>query len=99
MELDDFFPDFLVAADLVTLPDLLPPGVPLDDFGVLGFLDEELDFDFERAEGDGEEVREEGDDRREDDGVEDRSASSTYLVNSSSMCDFRPLEVALNSKR
>jgi len=63
---------------MVTLPALLPPGVPLDDFGVLSFLDE-LDFDLDRAEGDGDEVREEGDDRREDDGVEDRSASSTYL--------------------
>jgi hypothetical protein len=64
---------------MVTLPALLPPGVPLDDFGVLSFLDE-LDFDLDRAEGDGDEVREEGDDLRDDDGVEDRSAaSSTYL--------------------
>ena len=69
-----------MAADLLTLPDLLPPGVPLDDFGVFGFLDDELDFDLERAEGDGEDVREEGDDRRDDDGVEARSASSTYLI-------------------
>ena len=68
-----------MAADLVTLPALLPPGVPLDDFGVLSFFDDELDFDLERAEGDGDEVREDGDDRREDDGVEDRSASRTYL--------------------
>ena len=75
---------------MVTLPALLPPGVPLDDFGVLSFLDE-LDFDLDRAEGDGDEVREEGDDRREDDGVEDRSASSTYLRNSNVTtikCDF-----------
>jgi len=64
---------------LVTLPALLPPGVPLDDFGVLSFFEDELDFDLERAEGDGDEVREDGDDRREDDGVEDRSASRTYL--------------------
>ena len=71
-----------MAADLVTLPALLPPGVPLDDFGVLGFLEDELDFDLEREEGDGDEVRDDGDDRRDDDGVEDRSASSTYLMNS-----------------
>ena len=64
---------------MVTLPALLPPGVPLDDFGVLSFFEDELDFDLERAEGDGDEVREDGDDRREDDGVEDRSASRTYL--------------------
>lgn len=76
----DFFPDFLLDADLVTLPALLPPGVPFDDFGVFGFLDE-LDLDLERADGEGDEVREEGDDLREDDGVEDRSASNTYLDN------------------
>ena len=68
----------------MTLPALLPPGVPLDDFGVLGFLEDDLDLD--RAEGDGDEVREEGDDRRDDDGVEDLSASSTYLMNSNVIC-------------
>jgi len=62
----------------VTLPALLPPGVPLDVFGVLSFF-EELDLDLGRAEGDGDDVREEGDDRRDDDGVDDRSASRTYL--------------------
>jgi len=62
----------------VTLLALLPPGVPFDDLGVFIFL-EELDFDFGRAEGDGDEVREDGDDLLEEDGVEDRSASSTYL--------------------
>ena len=71
-------PDFLPAVDLVTLLALLPPGVPFDDLGVFIFL-EELDFDFGRAEGDGDEVREDGDDLLEEDGVEDRSASSTYL--------------------
>ena len=71
-------PDFLPAVDLVTLLALLPPGVPFDDLGVFIFF-EELDFDFGRAEGDGDEVREDGDDLLEEDGVEDRSASSTYL--------------------
>ena len=83
-----------MAADLVTLPALLPPGVPLDVFGVLGFLDDELDFDLERAEGDGDDVREEGDDRRDDDGVDDRSASKTYLMNNNVTtikCDFSHL--------
>ena len=65
---------------MVTLPALLPPGVPLDVFGVLSFF-EELDLDLGRAEGDGDDVREEGDDRREDEGVDDRSASRTYLMN------------------
>ena len=62
----------------MTLLALLPPGVPFDDLGVFIFF-EELDFDFGRAEGDGDEVREDGDDLLEEDGVEDRSASSTYL--------------------
>ena len=62
----------------MTLLALLPPGVPFDDLGVFIFFDE-LDFDFGRAEGDGDEVREDGDDLLEEDGVEDRSASSTYL--------------------
>ena len=77
-EFTDFLPDFLPAVDLVTLLALLPPGVPFDDLGVFIFF-EELDFDFGRAEGDGDEVREDGDDLLEEDGVEDRSASSTYL--------------------
>ena len=64
----------------MTLPALLPPGVPLDVFGVLSFF-EELDLDLGRAEGDGDDVRDEGDDRRDDDGVDDRSASKTYLMN------------------
>ena len=79
-----------MAADLVTLPALLPPGVPLDVFGVLSFF-EELDLDLGRAEGDGDDVREEGDDRRDDDGVDDRSASKTYLMNinvTTIQCDF-----------
>ena len=74
----------------MTLPALLPPGVPLDVFGVLSFF-EELDLDLGRAEGDGDDVREEGDDRRDDDGVDDRSASKTYLMNNNVKtikCDF-----------
>ena len=58
-ELTDFLPDFLPAVDLVTLLALLPPGVPFDDLGVFIFL-EELDFDLGRAEGEGDEVREDG---------------------------------------
>ena len=62
----------------MTLLALLPPGVPFDVLGVFIFL-EELDFGLGRADGDGDEVREDGDDLLEEDGVEDRSASSTYL--------------------
>ena len=92
LEFTDFLPDFLPAVDLVTLLALLPPGVPFDDLGVFIFF-EELDFDFGRAEGEGDEVREDGDDLLEEDGVEDRSASSTYLEvnveeNSSLMRNF-----------
>ena len=74
----------------MTLLALLPPGVPFDDLGVFIFF-EELDFDFGRAEGDGDDVREEGDDRRDDDGVDDRSASRTYLMEhyvTTIKCDF-----------
>jgi hypothetical protein len=75
----DFFAFFFLEVE-VTLLARLPAGVLRTDFGVLPadfFPEDPEDLDFERASsGDGD--REEAEERREE-GVELRSASSTYL--------------------